>query len=736
MKKIIFNYWLLIPFLIIFVILSETAWIMHVYQIEKQNFNTITNQAIQKTIIDLGYLYQGENPNYMMDCKQKGKVIMKYNHHGDDFHIDTTSKVITKLIDRLLYDFRKKEWNLDTLAQHFQKYIIIQPPHISFARTDKNGQLLDQSPIQLEIKGPPDFSQQLGNIDIHYLQAWYNFPFHYFWQRQKYGLLLSLIPLFLVIYYSILILKKIQIEQKKFSFIEKQTILIHDLKTPLCTNRDIAKRIINNIKKWPLSKVQEKLAIICQQSGKLLEDIRKTTFHTESRWGREITNQPFNLRKALEELIIFRQEGLENADIILDFRLEAPIIHADPFHIVHITDNLISNAAKHASKHVKIVITCLQTKQYPLIISVSDDGPGIPAHIQKHIFKKKFYHKTNKYNHGLGLTYIRDIVRQYQGNFNIKSQENKGTEFIIALNPDNLRQQRKKKLSRNIYIYLFTSLLLIEIVWMGNLYTTERYAFAKHESLAIDKAAKYTSKKFLEWQDTACFRNNRKNQTVTITRGKKDTTIVLGTSSNQEYVYSHLSYDLRGPHWNLDTFANHYRSVSTNRQAIGFICKTAGGQTIGSFPSPLPDIFMPVELDLPLGYVEGHQLHVCLSFPWILPLKIYKEWLLLSLTFIILCALLTYQLSVLTRRQQAMARFQREEVQHFIRQLQSPLIDVLHSETSMLRQAKHQAGEMIPNSLSNNLDIYRHMLVNINHLLDRLTTIQTHPQILTENYGT
>ena len=80
--------------------------------------------------------------------------------------------------------------------------------------------------------------EELGNIEKDQLMAWYDFPLIYFWKYQKYGILLSLLPLFLAIYYGFLIIKKECRERKNLRYIEKQVIFIHDLKTPLCTNRD------------------------------------------------------------------------------------------------------------------------------------------------------------------------------------------------------------------------------------------------------------------------------------------------------------------------------------------------------------------------------------------------------------------------------------------------------------------------------------------------------------------
>ena len=207
-------------------------------------------------------------------------------------------------------------------------------------------------------QGVPAFGpQELGNIEKDQLMAWYDFPLIYFWKYQKYGILLSLLPLFLAIYYGFLIIKKECRERKNLRYIEKQVIFIHDLKTPLCTNRDIEGRILKNLATWPPEKIYEKLQISHHQSERLLKEMQQITIQSAGRWGGEIENRTFELKKALEELIDNYRSGHEKATINLDFQLKDPEIFADPFHLIHLVDNLISKALKYAGEKAEIQIT-------------------------------------------------------------------------------------------------------------------------------------------------------------------------------------------------------------------------------------------------------------------------------------------------------------------------------------------------------------------------------------------
>ena len=104
-------------------------------------------------------------------------------------------------------------------------------------------------------------------------------------------------------------------------------------------------------------------------------------------------------------------------------------------HLENSVLNLLDNARKY-SEDAKILL-----KAYPsgrtLVISVSDNGPGIPASEKTLIFKKYYripsgnLHKVK--GHGLGLSYVKEIVKRHHGKIEIESRPNQGTTMYIKL---------------------------------------------------------------------------------------------------------------------------------------------------------------------------------------------------------------------------------------------------------------------------------------------------------------
>ena len=68
-----------------------------------------------------------------------------------------------------------------------------------------------------------------------------------------------------------------------------------------------------------------------------------------------------------------------------------------------------------------------------VIITVSDNGNGIPEKIKEKIFQPFFTTKPTGSGTGLGLSLSYDIVKAHGGEIKVESKEGKGTEFVIVL---------------------------------------------------------------------------------------------------------------------------------------------------------------------------------------------------------------------------------------------------------------------------------------------------------------
>ena len=98
--------------------------------------------------------------------------------------------------------------------------------------------------------------------------------------------------------------------------------------------------------------------------------------------------------------------------------------------------NLIKNAVQAmAAAHIAdpIITIGLQLEHEIIVITVEDNGPGIPEDVQPKIFDPFFTTKPVGEGTGLGLSVTYNIVKKLEGSIAIKSEEGAGATFELRL---------------------------------------------------------------------------------------------------------------------------------------------------------------------------------------------------------------------------------------------------------------------------------------------------------------
>jgi signal transduction histidine kinase len=97
--------------------------------------------------------------------------------------------------------------------------------------------------------------------------------------------------------------------------------------------------------------------------------------------------------------------------------------------------NLISNAIKFSFEHSQIDIHTEVTEN-AILITVKDYGLGIPDEDRKHLFERFFraQNVTNIQGTGLGLHIVSKYVELMNGDIQVESELEKGTQFNIRFN--------------------------------------------------------------------------------------------------------------------------------------------------------------------------------------------------------------------------------------------------------------------------------------------------------------
>jgi signal transduction histidine kinase len=114
---------------------------------------------------------------------------------------------------------------------------------------------------------------------------------------------------------------------------------------------------------------------------------------------------------------------------------EELVLLADPSRLRQALSNLITNALKHSPAEVPVVVEVSRQKRKDgpwAVVTVSDQGPGVPPHLMPRLFDR-FARGSGSMGLGLGLHLAREIATAHGGTVEVLSEPGKGARFTILL---------------------------------------------------------------------------------------------------------------------------------------------------------------------------------------------------------------------------------------------------------------------------------------------------------------
>lgn len=114
------------------------------------------------------------------------------------------------------------------------------------------------------------------------------------------------------------------------------------------------------------------------------------------------------------------------------FANKSYIVNVDRNQMTQVFNNIITNAIQAVSsvENGLIIFNAIEENGY-VLISISDNGCGIPEEAKKNIFNPYFTTKTS--GTGLGLSIVKNIINSFGGEIYFASEPNVGTVFYIKL---------------------------------------------------------------------------------------------------------------------------------------------------------------------------------------------------------------------------------------------------------------------------------------------------------------
>jgi two-component system NtrC family sensor kinase len=148
----------------------------------------------------------------------------------------------------------------------------------------------------------------------------------------------------------------------------------------------------------------------------------------------DVQNETIDLHALLKDVLGFlgREAEYRNINVSFDVAGDLPTIEGDRSQLQQVFLNILNNALAAVDSGGTIDITLKSGEDHTVVVTVTDDGQGIPEADIKKIFEPFFTTKKGG-GTGLGLSITYGIVRKLGGEIAVKSKLGVGTSFTVIL---------------------------------------------------------------------------------------------------------------------------------------------------------------------------------------------------------------------------------------------------------------------------------------------------------------
>ena len=401
---------------IVGITVTQVYWMRKAFDIKEKEFNV--NVSLGLKMVANGILKHNHKPAANND--PVNRLSYKY------YVVDVNDDIPPPLLDSLLRaEFIKRGLTLNFGFVIYEGDRLVYGKCVSFNNSDTNARVLGTLPRWA------DKSSYFGvyfpskdNAIFSELGIW-TFS--------------SVVLLFVLLFFCYALF--VILRQKRLSEVQKDFVnnMAHEFNTPISAILISAEVLQKpDIIKTP-ERMQHYVSIVEGEAKRLQTQVEKVlqmtatdkeqiSLHQEEIQVHEL------LVKAAEHVKL--AELRKNAEIHFELVATDPFIMADRIHITNVFYNLIDNAIKYSGQDPVIHISTKNEKK-GITVCVADNGIGISADDGRKIFDK-FYrvpqgnvHNVNGF--GLGLNYVKRMVKAHYGSVVIESELGKGSKFFIYL---------------------------------------------------------------------------------------------------------------------------------------------------------------------------------------------------------------------------------------------------------------------------------------------------------------
>lgn len=219
----------------------------------------------------------------------------------------------------------------------------------------------------------------------------------------------------------------------------------HELRTPITIIKGYAETLQDHpdLGREKYVEITEKIGRNCIRMEKLVKSLLTLT---------DIENIPedrfteTDLTTLVENCRHTVRSVYSDANVMIDAPQKKMLISADSGLLELALVNLLDNAAKYSEPPAQITIKIAPNLEGEVVVTISDQGRGIPEEDLEHIFQR-FYrvdktHSRRLGGAGLGLSIVRTIIAKHGGKIEAESIVGEGTTFTITLPVEHLHERQ------------------------------------------------------------------------------------------------------------------------------------------------------------------------------------------------------------------------------------------------------------------------------------------------------
>jgi len=387
-------------------LILQVYWFKKAFDVEEKQFDHSVQIALRK----------------VADSVSRDSEVKKLS--SNFFFVATESELNDKDLDHLLkkeflirslnVDYELGVYNADDDTLVYGNYV--QATKKTTPQEDNSGLKKSDDEKNFAVYFPKKASYVAAQLDVWIFSTF---------------ILLLMMGFFAYAIYSLL-------QERKFAALKNDFInnMTHEFKTPV-TNIKIAGEILKN-KLADQAGTKVYIDILLKENEKLRQKIDQVLLGSSVDHIKRPALEIVDVHQLIADCADAFQFKIEerNGNILLEFSAENTSILGDKDLLTQAINNVIDNAEKYSPDPPHIVVRTRDTEN-AIEIDIIDDGIGIAPNMKSKVFEKFFRVRSgdvhNVKGFGLGLSFVKNVIRLHRGQVSLFSELNRGTEVRIIL---------------------------------------------------------------------------------------------------------------------------------------------------------------------------------------------------------------------------------------------------------------------------------------------------------------